>query len=540
MTQTITLTVNGLDRGNAARFEETAAQVGGVRRTDTWPGRAEIEISDPGVKPHLMAALKSAGFDVGETMAPAPGSSPQMLKVCVDGMTCRSCEITVERRFRKVAGVRKADVNAATGVARVVCEDGCRVGIDQLREALAGEEKYAVSPFAEKRGAPRPEEACADRPSVLRILGLFALAFLLWSLFNKLGFGAQASVAGTVTVTAALVLGLVAGSSSCLAVSGGLLLSSAGKFNERYKAATTGERMRPVFLFVTGRVLSYGLFGGLIGLVGKTFAFSPLVTGAITILAAVYMLTMGLDMLKISPRWLKSCMPRMPKALSHRIVDAEGKEHWSAPFLLGAGTFFLPCGFTQSLQVFALTTGGFFASAGILAAFAVGTAPALIALGWATGSLKGKAGKFFFQFSGALVVVLGLWNVQNGLTLAGYPLDFGAPSDPVVSAATAVAGADPNVAVEGDTQVIRMRLNDSTPSYLPSNSYTIRAGVPTRMEVEGPGRGCRSVLQIPKLGVSAYLDQPLTTIEFTAATPGSYTFSCGMGMYRGTLNVVSS
>ena len=55
--------------------------------------------------------------------------------------------------------------------------------------------------------------------------------------------------------------------------------------------------MKPVFLFVAGRTLSYGLLGGLIGILGKTVGFSPFMTGIITVLAALYMVIMGFEML---------------------------------------------------------------------------------------------------------------------------------------------------------------------------------------------------------------------------------------------------
>src|SRR3989338_9139610 len=225
----------------------------------------------------------------------------------------------------------------------------------------------------------------------------------------------------SLSFVAVLVMGLVAGTSSCLAVAGGLLLSSASKFQ---------GRMRPVILFITGRVVSYGFFGGLIGWIGSAFLFSPFITGGLIIAAAVYMFVMGLDMLQITPKWLKKRMPTMPKALSRRIVNAEGNTHWAAPFLLGGATFFLPCGFTQALQVYALTTGSVFESGMLLAGFAIGSTPALAALGWASNFLKGKAGALFFQFSGALVVVLGVLNFQNGLALAGIAIPSTSSSSP--------------------------------------------------------------------------------------------------------------
>src|SRR5207253_2976505 len=131
------------------------------------------------------------------------------------------------------------------------------------------------------------------------------------------------------------------------AIAGGLLLSSTAKINERYRSASAIGRMRPVILFVVGRIVGYTMFGGVLGIVGKTFAPSTMVTALITILAALYMLVMGLDMLQIAPAWLKRLTPKMPRFISRRVMNAEGKEHPLAPLLLGAATFFLPCGFTQ-------------------------------------------------------------------------------------------------------------------------------------------------------------------------------------------------
>lgn len=541
----MTIFVRNLTRENAERFEAEARHVEGVYAVDTWKGKATIAFQGEDgedVVRRLQSALRAAGFDIEECVDDGMQNNARVMKVCVDGMTCRSCEITIERKFKKIPGVRSVNVDAASGVAKIMCHDGCTVDIGHLQKAIVGE-KYSVRGMTARRDG-RMEAEGARRPSFFRLAGLFVLVLLLGWLFNTFGVvGQSVGVAGSMTFVAALALGLVAGSSSCLAVSGGLLLSSAGKFNERYGGMTKLERMRPVFFFVAGRVLAYGILGGLIGLVGAAFTPSPFFNGTLIMLAALYMLAMGLEMLHISPPWLKACMPRMPKALSHRIVDAEGREHWAAPFLLGSATFFLPCGFTQALQVYALTTGSFAQSALILAAFALGTAPALLALGWASSSLNGKAGKFFFQFSGALVIVLGLWNVQNGLTVAGYPLSFarfGAGSNTAAASVGAAEWKDPNVRLENGVQRIAMKLTANSPYYAPSNTFTVKAGVPVRIEINGRGTGCRSIFQIPKLGVSEYLNKPATSFEFTPDKAGEYAFSCSMGMYPGVLNVVSS
>lgn len=458
---------------------------------------------------------------------PAADGGIQKTTVCIDGMTCRSCELTIERKWKKINGVRDVTVNAATGKANIAYV-GATPSVAHLQNAL-GEGKYVVS----TNGTGRKPV----RPSFLQLAGLFALVLLLGKIVSGLGLLKQTFAIGSgMSFGAIFVVGLVAASSSCIAVAGGLLLSSAAKFNERYGSASPAGRMKPVALFVAGRIAGYAILGGLLGVVGKALSPSPIVTAFITVLAALYMLVMGLDMLQIAPAWLKNITPRMPKSLSNRVLDAEGKEHPLAPFALGAATFFLPCGFTQALQLYALTTGSFTAGALSLFAFALGTAPALLALGWASSSLKGTAGRFFFRFSGALVVVLGLWNVQNGLAIAGYPLKFPTLSAPSATQAANPASASDPAPVKDGKQIIKMTVGAG---YEP-NHFTIRAGIPVRWEIDATnGGGCASVLVSRQLGIQKVLDRNAqNVIEFTPNITGEVAFSCSMGMYRGSFTIL--
>lgn len=444
-------------------------------------------------------------------------------RFAVDGMSCRSCELTIERKLKGVPGIIRVDADAPRGEVHLSC-DGHAPSLDVLNAALGGE-TYVL------RGCETPSSS--KPPTTGQIIGAFASVFLVGWLASKFGLlKMNFAVDGAGGFWAVFMIGLLAAASSCIAVSGGLLLSSAANYNKRYGSMDGVSRMTPVFMFVAGRVLSYAFFGGLIASFGKLLSPSPFFTGGIVVLAAAYMLIMGLDMLKLAPAWLKAVQPRMPKAIARRVVDAEGREHPAMPFTLGALTFFIPCGFTQALQIYALTVGSFAQGGMILAAFALGTAPSLLALGWASTSLKGKTGERFFRFAGALVVVLGLWNLQNGMTAMGFPLAL-----PGGRAASALAIEDPNVRVVDGVQVIRMRLGVN-PAYKPSDVYTIKAGMPVRMEIEGVGTGCRGELVVPKARAKVALVKQLNVLEFTPKKPGDYVFSCSMGMFPGMMRAI--
>ncbi len=445
-------------------------------------------------------------------------------RFAVDGMQCRSCELSIERKLGKVPGVRGVDANTPKGEVHLECE-GPAPSLEALNAALKGD-AYTLRCL----GTPSAEK----KPSVGQVFGAFAAVFLLGWCASRIGLlKMDFAINGAAGFWPVFAIGLLAAASSCIAVSGGLLLSSSANYNRRYGSSDGVTRMTPVLMFVAGRVLSYAVFGGVIAALGKMLTPSPFVTGGIIVLAAAYMLIMGLDMLKIAPTWLKSLQPRLPKWAARRIVDAEGREHPAMPFLMGALTFFIPCGFTQALQVYALTAGSFAQGGLILAAFALGTAPALLALGWASTALNGASGERFLRFAGALVVVLGFWNLHNGLTAMGYPLAMPAFSAPSAS----VQAADPNVKVENGVQVIRMKLSVN-PAYKPSDRYTVKAGMPVRLEVAGIGTGCRGELIVPKARARAVLNKPLNILEFTPKKAGAYAFSCAMGMFPGVINAI--
>ena len=68
---------------------------------------------------------------------------------------------------------------------------------------------------------------------------------------------------------------------------------------------------------------------------------------------------------------------------------------------------------------------------------------------------------------------------------------------------------------------------------------TVKAGIPVRWEIDGVNvAGCISYLQSSKLGIGIQLKQGPNVVEFTPKKPGTYSFSCSMGMFRGTINVI--
>jgi plastocyanin len=250
-----------------------------------------------------------------------------------------------------------------------------------------------------------------------------------------------------------------------------------------------------------------------------------------SIFVACIMLYLALSILKIIP---KGSFPiRPPKKLSHWIHDLSESDHPAAPFALGAFTFFLPCGFTQSLQLAALASGNFITGALTMFTFALGTLPSLIGISAISSTAKGGASRLFLRFSGALVFILALVNLNSGFALTGINLSQAFASF-VSGGSQQAIGAAP--AIVNGAQTVAMKI---TPGGYEPSAITVKAGVPVKWMIDGAGAiGCTSGLVVPDLGITKSLTSGINEVDFTAPNPGQIAFSCSMGMVRGVINAV--
>jgi sulfite exporter TauE/SafE/copper chaperone CopZ len=444
-------------------------------------------------------------------------SNDESKEICIAGMTCASCELLLERKLKAIPGVKHVDVDHKRGTARITAHEGSLPNEHRIAAVI----KAAGYTLAD--GAPTVSSVGRDKRKWMEIGASLLIIFAVYKVLQTFDLLSLApSTSGALSLGGIFVIGLVAGTSSCLAVTGGLLLALAAKHNEMHRAETAAQKFQPLLHFNVGRLASYFVLGGVVGMVGQSITLSPKMSGVMSIAVALIMLWLALTILQIVP---KGSFPiRPPKKLSRWIHSLSESDHPAAPFALGAFTFFLPCGFTQSLQLVALASGNFLSGAIIMFVFAVGTLPSLIGLSAISANAQGAFSRLFLRFSGALVLVLAVFNLQSGFALTG--LTF--------ASAPAVVGTVP--IVTAGAQEISMKVTRE--GYQPS-ILTIKAGVPVRWLIDGAGAiGCTSQIVIPDLNITRSLTSGINEIDFTAPNPGRLAFSCSMGMVRGSFNVL--
>ncbi|MDQ5893472.1 MAG: uncharacterized protein QG640_484 [Patescibacteria group bacterium] len=240
-----------------------------------------------------------------------------------------------------------------------------------------------------------------------------ALGFaVLFVVLQKIGLINLVS-AGNVTYGTAFVIGIIASLSTCMAVVGGLLLSMSATF------AKDGDKLRPQLMFHGGRIVSFFILGGVIGTLGSAFTLNTTATFVLGLAIALAMFILGVNLLDVFP-WAKKLQPSMPKFIARHAHGVSKLNHTLTPLIVGVATFFLPCGFTQSMQLYTLSTGSFLTGGLTMLAFALGTLPVLALISFSSFSIQksSKAG-IFFKSAGLIVVMFALFNLINSLAVIG-------------------------------------------------------------------------------------------------------------------------
>ena len=324
-------------------------------------------------------------------------------------MHCSACELIVERTLGKERFVRTVKADAARST--VLIEGDFDEGPDEIAtrfSALLQPKGYtlAVGP-APKSPSPAARE--------FLVALLFASAIIAAFIgLQKVGLVNLFSP-NEMNLSAAFLIGVIASLSTCMALVGGLLLSVAASTSK----TDPGSLFFGNTMFHASRLGSFFILGGVIGVIGQAFTLTPVLTVALNAAVALVMLVLGLNLLDLFPA-LKRFQPRMPSFLSRRLLKAEKLRHGLTPALLGLITFFLPCGFTQSMQLFSLTSGNFLNGALTMFAFAAGTLPVLVLISFASVSFaSSRRAGIFFKTTGLIVIAFALMNMMNSLAALG-------------------------------------------------------------------------------------------------------------------------
>ncbi len=437
------------------------------------------------------------------------------------GMHCPGCEHIIEDSVRKLPGVRRIKADYPTETVAVVF-DPASTKIEEICAAIA-QRGYRCS-------LPDETEAPTNRFKKLAgfILGIAGILLIIFIDTKFISQSGEPDISLHMSYGLLFVLGLLTGF-HCIGMCGGFVLS--------YTAddARLGRRSYlSQVLYGAGKTLSYTCIGAMFGLLGAVIAFTPLLRGAAGVIAGVFLIIFGLNMLNLfSP--LRRIRLKMPAALERFLGKQTSSHH--RPFVIGLlNGLMIACGPLQAMYVMATGTGSAVEGAKMLFTFGIGTLPVLLSFGVLTTLISGSLTHQLLKLSGAIVIVLGAVMINRGLILTGSGHDLHSVIATLLRAGKPAPDALSGQQSQSAFQTIAMNVNRW--GFSP-NHFILRKGVPVRWIITGEEiTTCNHRILVPKLGLEFDVKKGQQTIEFTPTEEGVIPWSCWMGMLHGEFEVI--
>lgn len=345
--------------------------------------------------------------------------------------------------------------------------------------------------------------------------------------------------------TAIFITAFFASVHCALMFSGFILAYSVKKTSDGHTRHEEGIWKKHI-LFNGGRIVSFTIIGAVLGAIGSFFTLSATFNAWITIAAAAIMVLYGLSMFGVvSLRKMNNFAPRWLYKLTKDQAGTDGESRFGKfqPAVLGVLTTLIPCGPIQALQILALGSGSAAQGAMIMFVTGIATVPLLIGVGGAITRAAKSFRERMIRYAAIAILIFAVLTFDRGLALAGSSFSIVPDFNKVRDSFSVVYGANGSdsseetagAVIKGGVQELKI-VADGRTGYNPSTVYA-KKDIPVKLTVEYPGRGgCIKQFLIPTFGVNVTLpDNGSKLIEFTPNKSGSFTITCGMGMYRGQL-----
>jgi sulfite exporter TauE/SafE len=206
------------------------------------------------------------------------------------------------------------------------------------------------------------------------------------------------------TLTAGLLAGLL-GSAHCLGMCAGI----SGLFAVRSEASSLRNKIPHALAYNAGRVISYVLLGAMVAVFGNAIvAAIPGIAGPVRLFSGIIIVLIGLQ---IAFNWrILQPIEQLGVHVWQRVSPAAQNllPVTTVPRALGLGLLWglLPCGLVYSMLILAAATADPVAGALTMAAFGMGTTPAMLVTGLGAVQLSRILAKRSARLGAGLLIVL--------------------------------------------------------------------------------------------------------------------------------------
>ncbi len=293
----------------------------------------------------------------------------------------------------------------------------------------------------------------------------------------------------------------------------------------------------PVLMFLAAKLVSHTILGFLLGALGSVITLSLGMRLAFQVFTALFMLGTALNLLDVHPVFRRMAI-QPPKFMQRMVRDTTKSRALFAPALLGFLTIFIPCGVTQAMEVLAINSGNPVYGALIMFAFVLGTSPLFALLGVATAKMSEAWNAKFTKIAAYTLVAMAIYSVNGVLLVSGSPVTLNRMISPVTYFFSEERFADGYITAQRNgvqTVSINILNNGYNPRYV-----KVKSGVPVELTLNSNEvYSCALAFVFREFGINTFLKSTDTqTFTFTPTRKGKFTYTCSMGMYSGTMEVI--
>lgn len=424
-------------------------------------------------------------------------------QIHVKGMFCTHCEDTINAAVLKVKGVSSITSDFNKGIVDIEYnEDKC--SMQEVKDAIKG----------------AGYEVTKAKLSLINDISLIIIIIGIWYILNYLGlsrvFQNFPLATSDMSYAALFIIGLFT-SFHCIAMCGGLNI-----------AATANSNRENVFWYNFGRLISYTIIGGVLGLIGSFITINMRVKAVIGLVVAALMFIFGLRFLNVETIRLLNKKSKKLNFLSYIKTRFTNIRLLNKSLSIGLLNGFMPCGPLQTMQFLAIATGSFVSGALSLFFFCLGTIPLMTIVGFSFSSLTAKFKNIMTNVTGVLIIIFAVSLLQNNLALLGlnfFPQTIGSNKDMIM-----------NYAVEdGGIQIINSNLR-----YGDYDVLVVKNNIPVKWVITADKKninGCNNEIIIPQYDIDVKLKEGENILEFIPAEKGIINYSCWMGMIKSQIIV---
>ncbi|MFR9294475.1 MAG: sulfite exporter TauE/SafE family protein [Turicibacter sanguinis] len=412
----------------------------------------------------------------------------------IEGMSCMSCKQTIEKRLKKQNGIKKVGINYEAKRLNITFDESL-ISIEHLKLEL---ELLGYQLKTEK-------EAREDKKLILLAIILIAIIYFLFERVTP-DFSGLLTSNQNLSYIILFIIGITT-SFHCVSMCGSLALSQVIHHENQVKRN---------ILYNLGRIISYTLLGGIIGLLGWFVTTDIPFFNLMPIILGIIMIVMGLS---------KFGLIRELKIPMFKLGRYKSKFQCQGPFILGLANGLMPCGPLQLMQLYALGTGTFIQGALAMFVFSLGTVPLMLGLGLFLNKLSAFSRTFVFKLGAILIIFLGINMTLNGLTTIGFGSTLSLQTESRIEAEM----------MEGK-QVVEFDLGRRN-----YEEIVVQKGVPVELIInasQGTLNGCNRTLILKDFNLKSDLKVGENVIKFMPTKTGTFTYSCWMGMIRNTIKVI--